>query len=83
MKNSFEEKPKSSLIKVLEILITMASKPSGFIGLTILIFHVVLAVTSPWFAPYDYKSITSFRILFIKVYPSITKYRIIYENLPN
>ena len=56
-KDIFEEKPKSSLAKVLEILSTMASKPSGFIGLAILIFHVILAVTSPWFAPYDYKSI--------------------------
>ena len=56
-KNTFEEKPKSSLTKVLEILSTMASKPSGFIGLVILIFHVILAVISPWFAPYDYKSI--------------------------
>ena len=55
----FEEKPKSSLTKVLEILSTMISKPSGFIGLAILIFHVVLAVTSPWVAPYDYKSINS------------------------
>ena len=58
-KDIFEEKPKSSLAKVLEILSTMASKPSGFIGLAILIFHVVLAVTSPWVAPYDYKSINS------------------------
>ena len=24
---------------------------------TILIFHVTLAITSPWFAPYDYKAI--------------------------
>ena len=55
----FEEKPKSSLTKVLEILSPMASKPSGFIGLAILIFHVVLAVTSPWVDPYDYKSINS------------------------
>ena len=56
-KNIFEERPKSSLTKVLEVLSTMASKPSGFIGLAILIFHVVLAFTSPWLAPYDYKSI--------------------------
>ena len=60
MKNSeseFNEKPKSSLVKVLDIISTMASRPSGFIGLTILIFHVTLAITSPWFAPYDYKAI--------------------------
>ena len=56
-KNIYEEKPKGSLAKVLEILSTMASKPSGFIGLSILIFHVTLAVSSPWFAPYDYKLI--------------------------
>ena len=56
-KNEFNEKPKSSLVKVLDIISTMASRPSGFIGLTILIFHVTLAITSPWFAPYDYKAI--------------------------
>ena len=55
--NIFEEKPKSSLAKVLDIISTMASRPSGFIGLVILIFHIILAVTSPWFVPYDYKAI--------------------------
>ena len=54
-KNIFQENPKSSLTKVLDIISTMASKPSGFIGLAILIFHVTLAVASPWFAPYDIK----------------------------
>ena len=52
-----EEEQKNSLSKVLEILKTMASKPSGFIGLFILVFHVVLASTSPFLAPYDYKAI--------------------------
>ena len=56
-KNIFNEKPKSSLAKALDIISTMASKPSGFIGLTILVFHITLALTSPWFAPYDYKAI--------------------------
>ena len=55
--NIFEQKPKSLLQKVVDILSTMASKPSGFIGLAILIFHVMLALTSPWFVPYDYKAI--------------------------
>ena len=32
-KDIFEEKPKSSLAKVLEILSTMASKPSGLLAL--------------------------------------------------
>ena len=52
-----EEEQKNSLSKVLEVLKTMASKPSGFIGLFILLFHVVLAFTSPYLAPYDYKAI--------------------------
>jgi len=52
-----EEEQKNSLSKVLEVLKTMASKPSGFIGLFILIFHVVLAFASPYLAPYDYKTI--------------------------
>ena len=52
-----EEEQKNPLSKVLEILKTMASKPSGFIGLFILLFHVVLAFASPYLAPYDYKTI--------------------------
>ena len=52
-----EEEQKNSLSKVLEVLKTMASKPSGFIGLFILVFHVVLASVSPYLAPYDYKTI--------------------------
>ena len=56
-KNIFDDKPKSSLAKVLDIISTMASKPSGFIGLAILIFHVILAFISPWIAPFDYKAI--------------------------
>ena len=56
-KNIFNENPKSSLVKVLDIITTMASKPSGFIGLAILIFNITLAISSHWFAPYDYKAI--------------------------
>ena len=52
-----KEKQKNILQKILEILKTMASKPSGLIGLTILIFHVVLAITSPLYVPHDYKAI--------------------------
>lgn len=52
------KKDKKNIInKISEVLITMASKPSGFIGLAILIFHVILAISSPWFVPYDYKAI--------------------------
>ena len=52
-----KEKQKNIFQKILEIVKTMASKPSGLIGLTILIFHVILAITSPLYVPHDYKAI--------------------------
>ena len=52
-----ENNKKNASSKVLEVLIAMASKPSGFIGLSILFFHVGLAISSPLFVPYDYKAI--------------------------
>ena len=52
-----EEKPKNTISKVLEVILTMVSRPSGLIGLIILIFHVTLAITSPLYVPYDYKAI--------------------------
>ena len=55
--NIYQEEKKSNFAKVYEIIITMASRPSGFIGLSILIFHVILAFISPYIAPYDFKAI--------------------------
>ncbi len=55
--NNKKEKQKNTFQKILEVIKTMASKPSGLIGLTILIFHVMLAITSPLYVPYDYKAI--------------------------
>ena len=52
------DKQKNKLEKAFEILKTMASKPSGLIGLTIVLFHVVIALISPYIAPYDYKAIS-------------------------
>ena len=52
-----EEKPKNTISKVLEVILTMVSRPSGLIGLIILIFHVTLAITSPLYVPHDYKAI--------------------------
>ena len=54
---SKKEKQKNTFKKIYEVIKTMASKPSGLIGLTILIFHVLLAITSPLYVPYDYKAI--------------------------
>ena len=50
-------KKKSIIKKISEVLLTMASKPSGFIGLSILVFHILLAFLSPYLAPYDFKAI--------------------------
>ena len=55
--NIKEEKPKSNISKILEVILTMVSRPSGLIGLVILIFHVTLAITSPLYVPHDYKAI--------------------------
>ncbi len=52
-----KEQKKNNLQKIFEIIKTMASKPSGLIGLSILLFHVILAITSPLYVPYDYKAI--------------------------
>ncbi len=52
-----KEKQKNTFEKIYEVIKTMASKPSGLIGLIILIFHVILAITSPLYVPYDYKAI--------------------------
>ena len=54
---SKKEKQKNTFEKIYEVIKTMASKPSGLIGLTILVFHVLLAITSPLYVPYDYKAI--------------------------
>ena len=55
--NKKKEKQKNTFEKIYEVIKTMASKPSGLIGLTILIFHVILAITSPLYVPYDFKAI--------------------------
>ena len=54
---NIKQNPKSTTAKILEVLGTMASRPSGLIGLMILIFHVSLALVSQYLAPYDYKAI--------------------------
>jgi peptide/nickel transport system permease protein len=41
----------------------IVSRPSGAVGLTLVITHIVLACISPYIAPYDYKAISSLSIL--------------------
>lgn len=41
------------------LLCEMLARPSGAIGLTLVLFHFVLAIISPWIVPYDYKAMES------------------------
>ena len=40
-----------------EVIKTMVSKPSGLIGLSIVCFHILLAIFSPLITPHDFKAI--------------------------
>ena len=41
----------------------VASRPSGATGLLLVLFHIVLALTSPYIAPYDFKEMNSTMML--------------------
>ncbi|WP_306116499.1 MULTISPECIES: ABC transporter permease [unclassified Roseovarius] len=45
------------------VLGDVAARPSGLIGLTLVLGHIVLALISPWLAGYDYKAMDSSLIL--------------------
>ncbi len=45
------------------VLRDMAASPSGAIGLTLVVAHLVMALISPWIVPYDYKVMDSGMVL--------------------
>jgi peptide/nickel transport system permease protein len=49
--------------RTLSVLRDVISRPSGAIGLFLVIFHVMLALVSPWIVPYDYKAMNSAMML--------------------
>jgi peptide/nickel transport system permease protein len=51
------------LKRTMSVLRDVVSRPSGAIGLTLVVFHVVLAFVSPLIAPYDYKAMNSAMML--------------------
>ena len=53
----------SGMHRIVTVLRDVVSRPSGAIGLALVIFHVVLALTSPWIVPYDYKAMDSLLML--------------------
>ncbi|MDE0697375.1 MAG: ABC transporter permease [Boseongicola sp.] len=51
------------LQRTLGVLRDVTARPSGAIGLTLVAFHVILAIISPWIVPYDYKAMDSLSML--------------------
>ena len=49
--------------RALGTLRDMVARPSGAIGLTLVTLHLVMALMSPWIAPFDYKEMNSAVIL--------------------
>ncbi len=50
-------------VKLLNVLADMVSRPSGLVGLSLVGFHVVLAILSPALVPYDFTAMDSQAIL--------------------
>ena len=61
--NHLEEKQTSKFKRLGDVLITIFSKPSGMIGFSIVILHIIIAIISPLIVPYDYKEINSLIML--------------------
>jgi peptide/nickel transport system permease protein len=51
------------MLRLGQALRAMASRPSGAIGLAIVLIHLLIALSSPWLVPFDYKAISSLLIL--------------------
>ena len=60
---TLENTNKSNFVKIIDVLYTIFSRPSGFIGLSIVIVHIFLAIFSPLLVPYDYKEVSSLLML--------------------
>ncbi len=53
----------SVFVKLLNLLAEMVSRPSGLVGLSLVGFHIVLAIVSPAIVPFDFKAMDSQAIL--------------------
>ena len=49
--------------RIASVIREVLSRPSGFIGLFLVIAHVVMALSSPFFAPFDFKAMNANAIL--------------------
>jgi len=61
--NTISRKRDSAFGKFLTVLLAMASRPSGVVGLTLVGLHIVLAVVSPAIVPYDYRALDAQLVL--------------------
>ena len=61
--NTDSVKRKTAFSKFLTVLLAMASRPSGLVGLILVAFHVVLAIVSPAIVPYDFRELSAQIIL--------------------
>ena len=50
-------------VKLFNVLADMVSRPSGLVGLSLVGFHIVLAIVSPALVPYDYTAMDAQAIL--------------------
>jgi peptide/nickel transport system permease protein len=56
-------KKKSVFARLLAVLLAVASRPSGLVGLILVAFHVLLAIVSPAITPYDFKEMSAQLVL--------------------
>ena len=61
--NTDSVKRKTAFSMLLTVLLAMASRPSGLVGLILVAFHIVLAIVSPAIAPYDFRELSAQIIL--------------------
>ncbi|WP_306044732.1 ABC transporter permease [Nioella sp. MMSF_3534] len=53
----------SHLGRTLSVLRDVTSRPSGAVGLSLVLFHLILAVISPYIAPFDYRTMNAAMML--------------------
>ncbi len=55
--------PSALRVRRLDVLRDMLSRPSGVVGLFLVLVHLLIAISSPWLVPYDFKAISATLIL--------------------
>lgn len=60
---AFAPTKNARLQRLAGVLGDVVARPSGAVGLTLVVFHVALAIASPLIVPYDFKAMDSLQIL--------------------